>query len=121
VQSSTLHPVFRGSALRWDMRMGGYPDPTTRGSEKQFEGFVVALQRAAYRRALATVAARRPVIETVAQEMVEGSGGCALSCPFLLRCLSRHLRHGESRLQTVQWQFTCAQWLWYGRMYVVLC
>ena len=78
VQSSNLHPVFRGSALAWNMRMGGYPDPTTRGTAKQFEGFTVALQRAAYERALATVTARRPVIETVAEEMLDGSSGCAV-------------------------------------------
>jgi len=53
--------------------MGGYPDPTVRRLEKQFEGFTVALQRAAYRRALALVAARRPVIETVAEELLDGS------------------------------------------------
>ena len=73
VRSSTLHPAFRGTTLLWDMRMGGYPDPTVRRLEKQFEGFTVALQRAAYRRALALVAARRPVIETVAEELLDGS------------------------------------------------
>ena len=73
VRESTLHPAFRGTALLWDMDMGGYPDPTTRGLEKQFEGFTVALQRAAYRRALALVEARRPVIDTVAEERLDSS------------------------------------------------
>ena len=71
VVTSNLHPAFRDSPLVWDMDMGGYPDPTTRGSAKKFEGFTVALQRAAFDRAIALVTVRLAAIEAVAAELIE--------------------------------------------------
>ena len=52
VRKSTLHPAARDTPVMYDMRMGGYADPTTRKSAPRFEGLTLQLQRAAYRRAM---------------------------------------------------------------------
>ena len=70
VVTSNLHPAFRDNPLIWDMEMGGYPDPTTQGTAKQFEGFTVALQRAAFDRAIALVTSRLASIQAVAAELL---------------------------------------------------
>ncbi len=91
VRTSNLHPAFRDSPMVWDMLMGGYADPTTGGLEKQFEGFTVALQRAAYDRALALVAARRGAIEAMAEELLDDS-----------KCVGRAKGIGQTVWQSVR-------------------
>ncbi|EIE24373.1 hypothetical protein COCSUDRAFT_83677 [Coccomyxa subellipsoidea C-169] len=69
VRKSMMHPAMRDVPVRFDMTMGGWPDPTTRGTAGSFEPLTLQLQRAAYRRAITLVQQRRPVIEQVAREL----------------------------------------------------
>lgn len=55
VRKSMLHPAMRDVPVRFDMVMGGWPDPTTRQTAGAFEPLTLQLQRAAYRKALTLV------------------------------------------------------------------
>lgn len=55
VRKSMMHPAMRDVPVRFDMTMGGWPDPTTRGTAGSFEPLTLQLQRAAYRRAITLV------------------------------------------------------------------
>ena len=55
VRKSMLHPAMRDVPVRYDMVMGGWPDPTTRQAAGAFEPLTLQLQRAAYRKALTLI------------------------------------------------------------------
>ncbi|KAK9845418.1 hypothetical protein WJX81_006080 [Elliptochloris bilobata] len=72
VRKSTLHPALRRVPLSYSMRMDGRPDPTVMNMEPLFEALALQLQKAAHTRALRLVRERRPVIERVAAELLDG-------------------------------------------------
>ncbi|KAK9817951.1 hypothetical protein WJX72_004798 [[Myrmecia] bisecta] len=74
VVQSKLYPLFRDSGIMYDMLMGGWTDPTTRGMAGSFETLTLQMQRAAYRRTLRLVRERRAAIEAVSDELCTYEG-----------------------------------------------
>lgn len=70
VRGSNMHPAFRDSPMKYDMIMGGSPDPTTKGLEEVFEPLTMQLLEVTKARAVALVTARLPVIQAIAEELI---------------------------------------------------
>lgn len=81
VRKSMMHPAMRDVPVRFDMTMGGWPDPTTRTTSGSFEPLTLQLQRAAYRRAITLVQCVPPSLPQL-HKLYPEPGDLAMSCLF---------------------------------------
>ena len=65
-----MHPAFSDLAVKYDMTMGGYEDPTTRNTARRFEALILQLQTAAYDQAKRLIRQRKSAIEQLAGELM---------------------------------------------------